>query len=392
MINLRIIFLVLFSSYFYSCATGSMEYRSCRAAANVEKDYDRAESLCLEALQIEPDNPQVPYFLATKIYKRKNNYEAMAKMLNLSEKKATKEHDLTEPFSQEASLLKDIKFKYTVEFEEDGKKMLFFNKLLDAIALEKYSIWREFLIQGLEHEENEEAIKAIEMYNKAKNLIPSNSKSYIQLFNIYLNQNSIDQAKKIIYEAYEKDTSNVIINYYIGDLEGQMKNYKVSEKFYKYAADNASNPKFMYGLLYSYIDQGKNQIAIEYSEQLLEENPEDQNLTYNIAVLYQRLGQEALDSASEHYNKINSADNPSADLISTTLEKFKNARKYLYESKSFFEFAYDLTLDNSNKLDEIDVNRQLDEIDGAQKEMKKYIKRLDTIYIPDLQEKYRKVK
>ena len=171
-----------------------------------------------------------------------------------------------------------------------------------------------------------------------------------------------------------------------------MKNYKVSEKFYKYAADNASNPKFMYGLLYSYIDQGKNQIAIEYSEQLLEENPEDQNLTYNIAVLYQRLGQEALDSASEHYNKINSADNPSADLISTTLEKFKNARKYLYESKSFFEFAYDLTLDNSNKLDEIDVNRQLDEIDGAQKEMKKYIKRLDTIYIPDLQEKYRKVK
>ena len=66
--------------------------------------------------------------------------------------------------------------------------MLFFNKLLDAIALEKYSIWREFLIQGLEHEENEEAIKAIEMYNKAKNLIPSNSKSYIQLFNIYLNK------------------------------------------------------------------------------------------------------------------------------------------------------------------------------------------------------------
>ena len=63
-----------------------------------------------------------------------------------------------------------------------------------------------------------------------------------------------------------------MINYYIGDIEGQMKNYKVSEKFYKYAADNSKDSKFMYGLLYSYIEQGKNQVAIEYSEKLLDQN------------------------------------------------------------------------------------------------------------------------
>ena len=390
--NPKTILFLIFTAYFYSCATGSMEYRSCRAAANVEKDFERAESLCLEALEIEPENPQVPYFLATRIYKRKNNLDAMAKMLILSEKKATKEHDLSEPFSQEASLLNDIKFNYTLEFEEDGKKMLFFNKLIDAITLEKYSIWREFIIKGIDFEDNQDPVSAIQMYNKAKNILPNNSNTYIKLYSIYLNQNNIDLAKNAIYEGYKVDSTNVMINYYIGDIEGQMKNYKVSEKFYKYAADNAKDSKFMYGLLYSYIEQGKNQVAIEYSEKLLDQNPEDQNLTYNVAVLYQRLGIDELKAAEKDYKKLNNLDSPTIDLIKSTLDKFKDARKFLYESKSFFEFAYDLTLDNSGDFNEDDVNSQLDEIDTAQQEMKKYIKRLDTIYIPPLQELYREKK
>ena len=124
---------------------------------------------------------------------------------------------------------------------------MFFNKLIDAITLEKYSIWREFIIKGIDFEDIQDPVSAIQMYNKAKNILPNNSNTYIKLYSIYLNQNNIDLAKNAIYEGYKVDSTNVMINYYIGDIEGQMKNYKVSEKFYKYAADNAKeNPKTLY--------------------------------------------------------------------------------------------------------------------------------------------------
>ena len=108
--------------------------------------------------------------------------------------------------------------------------------------------------------------------------------------------------------------------------------------------------------------------------------------------MYQRLGIEEFKKADTNYKKIYNSDSPPIDLIRSTLDDFKNARKFLYEAKSSFEFAYDLTLDSSSELNEDNINSQLNEIDNAQQEMKKYIKQLDTIFIPPLQELYRQNK
>ena len=393
MINLRIIFFLLFTAYFYSCATGSMEYRSCRAAANVEKDYDRAESLCLEALEIEPDNPNVPYFLATQIYKRKNSYDNMAKMLKLSRNKATNDPDLESPFTMNKTDIPDgISFNNTFEYDDSDGKKIVFTKLIDAISLYEYNVWLDFYNQGIDFQTQKDYDSSLGMLNKAKLVNPNNQNTYIAISSVYLKINVLDSARKVLYEGYNIDSSNVMINYYIGDIESKFENFQKSEKHYKYAALNSNDPKIMNGLLYCYIDQGKNKEAIEYSQKLLDENPDDKNLIYNVAVLYQRLGIEEFKKADTNYKKIYNSDSPPLDLIRSTLDDFKNARKFLYEAKSSFEFAYDLTLDSSSELNEDNINSQLNEIDNAQQEMKKYIKQLDTIFIPPLQELYRQNK
>jgi len=390
---LKIIFFVLFSTYFYSCATGSMEYRSCRAAANVEKDFDRAELLCLEALEIEPNNPDIPYFLATQIYKRKNDNQAMAKMLKLARERAINNPDLESPFTMNSEdVPKDILFNDIFEYKDsDGKKFVF-SKILDAITLYEYNVWLDFYNQGIDFQSQKKYDSSLEMFMKAKSINPQNQNNYIAISSVYLIQKDLYSAKSILMEGYNMDSSNVMINYYIGDIESKLKNYIKAEKYYNFAALNSNDPKIMNGLLYCYIDQGKNKEAIEYSEKLLDANPENQNLTYNVAVLYQRLGIEELKKAEKNYKQINNSDSPSFDLISSTLNEFKTARKFLYESKSYFEFCYDLTLDNNENLNEEDINTQLNDISSAQKEMKKYIKQLDSIFIPSIQEMYRQRK
>ena len=370
-----------------------MEYRSCRAAANVEKDFDRAELLCLEALEIEPNNPDIPYFLATQIYKRKNDNQAMAKMLKLARERAINNPDLESPFTMNSEdVPKDILFNDIFEYKDsDGKKFVF-SKILDAITLYEYNVWLDFYNQGIDFQSQKKYDSSLEMFMKAKSINPQNQNNYIAISSVYLIQKDLYSAKSILMEGYNIDSSNVMINYYIGDIESKLKNYIKAEKYYNFAALNSNDPKIMNGLLYCYIDQGKNKEAIEYSEKLLDANPENQNLTYNVAVLYQRLGIEELKKAEKNYKQINNSDSPSFDLISSTLDEFKTARKFLYESKSYFEFCYDLTLDNNENLNEEDINTQLNDIDSAQKEMKKYIKQLDSIFIPSIQEMYRQSK
>ena len=71
------------------CSTTSMEFRSAKSAARAEKNLQRGEEWALKALDIEPGNALIPYFLATEIYKPQERWDEMANMLNEAEKRNT---------------------------------------------------------------------------------------------------------------------------------------------------------------------------------------------------------------------------------------------------------------------------------------------------------------
>ena len=65
----------------YSCfASMSMEFNSARTYARIEDNLVEAEKWALKALEIEPENSQVPWFLANEVYRPQKKKDKVAQM------------------------------------------------------------------------------------------------------------------------------------------------------------------------------------------------------------------------------------------------------------------------------------------------------------------------
>ena len=77
----RFLTLSLIILFLYSCfGAMSMEFISARSYVRIEDNLEEGEKWALLALEIEPDNAQIPYFLATEIYRPQKNDEKMGEM------------------------------------------------------------------------------------------------------------------------------------------------------------------------------------------------------------------------------------------------------------------------------------------------------------------------
>ena len=81
----------------YSCfASMSMEFNSARTYARIEDNLIEAEKWALEALKVEPENSQVPWFLANEVYRPQKKKDKVAEMFK--EALQRKDADLEQPF------------------------------------------------------------------------------------------------------------------------------------------------------------------------------------------------------------------------------------------------------------------------------------------------------
>ena len=116
----------------------------------------------------------------------------------------------------------------------------------------------------------------------------------------------------------------------------------------------------------------KNQIAIDYSNELLDKYPDDPDLYYNVGVLYQRLTIEIFEPTRDLFLQTTTESDPSS--ITGIYKSFKTARKYAYNAKDYFLQASDLELDESISTKE------------AVSEMRKLMDQIDEIFIPSIRE------
>ena len=65
----------------YACfGSMSMEFNSARSYVRIEDNLQEGEKWGLKALEIEPDNAQVPYFLAVEVYRPQKKYDKVGEM------------------------------------------------------------------------------------------------------------------------------------------------------------------------------------------------------------------------------------------------------------------------------------------------------------------------
>ena len=344
---------------FTGCASTCMEYRSATTAARSEKNLKRAEEWGIKALESPECNPETdahaPYFLATEVYIKQKKYVEMAEMLDIAEKR-NPDQLLEKPFALGDEPITTI--KQGVDAYRDQEWAKIYNKAIDYIQKDNI-------------DKAKEQIEIAILINSQK------GENFSTLAAIKIENKDIEGAVKVVDRGLDFDNKNSKLHELKGDLLSQDNKLILAEDSYENAIkySNEAGP-IMRKLLFTYIDMGNNQRAIDYSNELLDKYPNDADLYYNVGVLYQRLTIETFDPARELF--LITTDESSNEKIKEVYDSFTKARKYAYNSKDYFLQASDL---------ELDENLSTREAVG---EMGKLMDQIDELFVPSIQETARK--
>jgi len=346
---------------FNGCATTCMEYRSATTAARSEKNLKRAEEWALKALESPECNPAsdayAPYFLATEVYLKQRKYGKMAEMFNIAIDR-NPDQLLETPFRLGDIPIETISDGVNAYRDQEWTKI--YNKTIDYIQKNKI----------------DQAKKEIEI---AIQIHPVKGENYSTLAAIYLDKNEFNKAISAINRGLKADDSNPMLNQMRGDIYNQQNNLTEAKSSYEKAILYSEDPgPIMRKLLFVYIDMGDNQMAIDYSNILLDQYPNDPDIYYNIGVLYQRLTLNTFDPAREKF--LSTSEDSPKQLITDVYNSFVQARKYAYNSKDYFLQASDLELDDNLSTRD------------AVSEMNKLMDQIDDLFIPSIRETARKSK
>ena len=337
----------------WGCSSTCMEYRSATTAARSEKNLKRAEKWALEALEAPECNPDqdayAPYFLATEVYAKQKNYIKMAKMLTLAEAR-NPDQLLENPFKLGNEQIKTIQ---------------------QGVNAHRDVEWQEIYNRAVSINNDGNIEKAKETFELAILINPNRAENYYSLASIFIQSNDMEMALNTVRIGIKIDNKNASLYQMEGDLLAQKNNLLLAEKSYLQAIRYAKNPgPIKRKLIFIYIDLGNNQKAINYSNALLDEYPNDPDLYYNVGVLYQRMAAEQYDANIEEFNNL--SKNIKAERLKELYLSYKKAREYAYSSRDYFLQASDLEEEENTSYM------------SAAKEMKSLMKKIDEIFIPSI--------
>ena len=189
----------------YSCfASMSMEFNSARSYARIEDNLEEAEKWALLALEKEPDNAQVPYFLAIEVYRPQKKYDKVGEMY----KEALKRNsniNLEQPFKSGERIIKTIH---------------------DAIRNEAETIYN----QGSKYYAKGKKKKAERSFKMSMELNPNLIDNYLALADMTYERGNIQGAIDYLDMGAKVDNKN--FNQY--EVENLLKKWKCNPENFEY--------------------------------------------------------------------------------------------------------------------------------------------------------------
>ena len=365
-----IILYILFLSI-YSCSSASMEYRSAVTKVRTEKDLVGGEEWALKALTIDSLNAQVPYFMATEIYKKQQRWDEEIKMLYQAIE-VNSQQMLERPFYINNQKISTIGEAAKIELEYISGQL--FNQAVDYIN----SIPENNAI------DKEGYAKLNGLYDLCILADSDNPLFYISKYVLFSEQNKSDACYNILQKGLAAIPNSADLNAIMGDFVDQpIEKESYFKNAIKYATSD--NKEKVVGwensLVIAVYNQNKIDEAIALSNQLIDKYPDDPNNYFNVGLFYYNLAQEQQNNGVEPYNQIIS-DNYKKDelnkLILSCYNSFKKSREYIDTSIDFLLQASDLEIEEKN-----DISNNL-------KNTRLFKKRLNDVYINSIREIARK--
>ena len=354
MILLRYLLTSTIILFLYSCiGSMSMEFNSARTYARIEDNLVEAEKWGVIALDMEPDNSQVPWFLANEVYRPQKKMDKVAEMFKLALDRA--DANLERPF------------------KSGGVEITTVHQAIKNEASTIHNDGIKLLNRGKKN-------KAMSKFLFSMELNPTLVENYIALSDMSYDRGDMDKTMQYLDKGFSINPTNQNLIFRKSKYARESKNYDLAISSLQQIKTNDEKLNLLVEkeIFMIYIDKEDYNQAIEFGSQLFDklyENTDTEDLVlsetcYNLAVCYRYIGYELYNNVAD---VIQSATDDK-ELIKKTLDDAESAKEYLSIAKEKFFDASGFNPDDKTS-------------SNYAKELSKVIKQLRKLFIPALEEK-----
>ena len=298
----------------------SQEYSSAKLYIQQE-EWAKAKEFLIKAIEVEPENPEIPYKLGYYIYAlQEKDWERM----NQSFDKALAIDPNKTILGQEKTVKEFVimaRTRFWVEmFNRGGEE---YNEYIAAPMDEKDAALK----------------KAIATYEVSARIKPDEAQSYIMLSTCNHNAGNTDKSENYILKAIELSPNDANVNVTAGQIFMQKQEFETALPYVKKAVElEPSNTKSIRNLAQIYYDIGQLEESIQTYEVAINKETDRKvkaDLYFNLGILYNRVGN--LEEAE--YNFTNSLDENPEDIeaVMGMAQVFENAEKWRKAEKFYRE-------------------------------------------------------
>jgi len=352
---------MLIALFLTNCASGpsSVEFTSAKTKARSERNLKDAEMYAIKALSIEThaQDAQVPYFLATEIYKPQKKWGKVIEMFDEAMNRDP-EAMLLQPLMYNNKPITRMQDQITIYYENE--------------------LWFILFNQAIKAYDNDssdpEIIRLLEL---AMYIDPSNVKSYILLATTYDSNKKIDESKNIVNRALDisgiKGGDKANLCGIMAELYKQEENYteaissyQQAYDFYEELDDEEGMMSAMVAILSLNLLLEDWMQSIQWAEKIYEDfylinEDNEMDILFNISLAYNN-------AASSFYNKagnVFNSDNPKRSELQESMNNYNIAYEYFDMARDYFMELEDMGSDNGASM-AIQVKGYMDLIDETQ--------------------------
>jgi tetratricopeptide (TPR) repeat protein len=303
---------------FVGCA--SQEYTSAKLYIQ-QQEWKKAEEFLIKAIDVEPENPEIPYQLGYHIYAlRDNNWQRM----NQSFDKALA-IDPNKKILEQGKTVKEFVIMARTQFWAE-----MYNK--------GFAEYNEYLAVPMD-QKDAALKKAITTFEISATIKTDEAQTYTVLSTCNRLAGNTDKSEYYILKAVELSPNDANVNLTAGQIFMKKQEFETALPYVKKAVElEPSNTKSIRNLAQIYYDIGQLEESIQTYEVAINKETDRKvkaDLYFNLGILYNRVGN--LDEAE--YNFINSLDENPDDIeaVMGMAQVFENAEKWRKAEKFYRE-------------------------------------------------------
>jgi tetratricopeptide (TPR) repeat protein len=303
---------------FVGCS--SQEYTSAKLYIQ-QQEWEKAEEFLIKAMDVEPENPEIPYQLGYHIYAlQKKDWVRM----NQSFDKALA-IDPNKIILEQGKTVKEFVVMARTQFwaEMYNKGVVEFNEYRAAPMDKKDAALK----------------KAITTFEVSSTIKTDEAQTYTMLSTCNHLAGNTDKSENYILKAVELSPNDANVNVTAGQIFMQKQEFETALPYVKKAVElEPSNTKSIRNLAQIYYDIGQLEESIQTYEVAINKETDRKvkaDLYFNLGILYNRVGN--LEEAE--YNFTNSLDENPEDIeaVMGMAQVFENAEKWRKAEKFYRE-------------------------------------------------------